>query len=530
MDFFIKLKTRNVIFLVVLLYVIWSILFIIQSSVVAIDGKRYFSLFDDAMISMRYAWNFSHGHGLVWNPGERVEGYTNLLMTLIMSIYTGLFQKSDAALAVQITGLGVTLGCSFFVWKLGDFFAEELEEGARSFFKVVVLIMTLAYYPLSFWSLTGMETGLLTLLMLASLYVTEKYLREKSGFDLLLVAGLQGLAYLTRPDAIIFSVPIFLYIIYMAKQDLFRGRSQLTAMFFPLAFYFLFIIGQEMFRINFYREYLPNTYYLKLTGMPLADRIANGLGFIKFYLLTHLFLLVIAIRGYIVKPESRRGLYLLLVSLPILYQIWVGGESWPYWRIMTPVQPILALLFALSAYELVARIRRPVSLNTRLRWASYMIVFGILFSNFNFIGEAIFLKKPYDTEFYEPFINTALVLDEITTEDATVGVFTAGTIPYYSERKAIDFLGKNDPYIARLPPDLSGKVSWNGMYSVPGHNKYDLNYSIKQLFPTYIQSPVWKGQDLSSWASDHYVVVHYRGVGLYLKKGAPEVKWELLSP
>jgi hypothetical protein len=26
------------------------------------------------MISMRYAWNVSHGSGLVWNPGERVEG------------------------------------------------------------------------------------------------------------------------------------------------------------------------------------------------------------------------------------------------------------------------------------------------------------------------------------------------------------------------------------------------------------------------------------------------------------------------
>ncbi len=29
--------------------------------------------------------------------------------------------------------------------------------------------MTLLYYPLSYWTLTGMETGLLTLLLLASL-------------------------------------------------------------------------------------------------------------------------------------------------------------------------------------------------------------------------------------------------------------------------------------------------------------------------------------------------------------------------
>ncbi len=32
---------------------------------------------DDAFISFRYARHLVEGHGLVWNPGERVEGYTN---------------------------------------------------------------------------------------------------------------------------------------------------------------------------------------------------------------------------------------------------------------------------------------------------------------------------------------------------------------------------------------------------------------------------------------------------------------------
>ncbi len=69
-------------------FVAWASLFIYRSSFVGIDGMRYFSLFDDAMISMRYAWSLSHGFGLVWNPGEYVEGYSNFLMTLIMSLAT----------------------------------------------------------------------------------------------------------------------------------------------------------------------------------------------------------------------------------------------------------------------------------------------------------------------------------------------------------------------------------------------------------------------------------------------------------
>lgn len=37
---------------------------------------------DDAYISFRYATNLIHGHGLVFNPGERVEGYSNFLAPL----------------------------------------------------------------------------------------------------------------------------------------------------------------------------------------------------------------------------------------------------------------------------------------------------------------------------------------------------------------------------------------------------------------------------------------------------------------
>src|SRR5512140_545245 len=98
-----------IVILLAILYIAWAYRFVLESSLVAIDGKRYFNLFDDAMISMRYAWNLSHGNGLVWNPGERVEGYTNLLLTLVMSIFTGLLDKSSAVLGVQVLGVALVL-------------------------------------------------------------------------------------------------------------------------------------------------------------------------------------------------------------------------------------------------------------------------------------------------------------------------------------------------------------------------------------------------------------------------------------
>ena len=44
---------------------------------------------DDAFISFRYSHNLVRGLGLVWNPGDRVEGYTSFLWTLIMAVPPG---------------------------------------------------------------------------------------------------------------------------------------------------------------------------------------------------------------------------------------------------------------------------------------------------------------------------------------------------------------------------------------------------------------------------------------------------------
>jgi arabinofuranosyltransferase len=41
---------------------------------------------DDAFVTLRYAQNLAEGAGLTWNPGERVEGYTNFLWALLLVV------------------------------------------------------------------------------------------------------------------------------------------------------------------------------------------------------------------------------------------------------------------------------------------------------------------------------------------------------------------------------------------------------------------------------------------------------------
>ncbi|MCP5108526.1 MAG: hypothetical protein GY950_34395, partial [bacterium] len=126
-------------------------------------------------------------------------------------------------------------------------------------------------------------------------------------------------------------------------------------------------------------------------------------------------------------------------------------------------------------------------------------------------------------------IKVALALEDITTKDASVGVSWAGTIPYYTGRKAVDFLGKSDRYIASLPPDMSGSYPMHGMSTVPGHNKYDLEYSIVKLKPTYIQSHRYGLQTQRKYVHKNYRFIKHMKVSFWLKKDSPHVLWEKLG-
>ena len=54
--------------------------------VFVLNVRCYYFLSEDCFISFRYARNLVDGNGLVWNPGERVEGYTNFLWVLILAL------------------------------------------------------------------------------------------------------------------------------------------------------------------------------------------------------------------------------------------------------------------------------------------------------------------------------------------------------------------------------------------------------------------------------------------------------------
>jgi arabinofuranosyltransferase len=504
------------------LFSAWALTFIYHSSYIASDGRLYFNLFDDAMISMRYAWNFAHGNGLVWNSAEYVEGYTNLLMTLLMAIASFFLEKRYAVLFIQLTGIFFVLGTACYSVKIFELIRSPGSSRASAY---ILFAFILLYYPLNYWALLGMETGLLAMLLSAGVLFSLLYVEKLATKYLWLMIPCFGLAYLTRNDSLLFAALAFLYLI----PTLTAGKKYISLFFASGLTYGLFPIGQTLFRYFYYGQIVPNTYTLKLTGMALDERLHNGWGFVQPFLRETSWVLVIVLIGLFLKP-SRQKFYLFgffLISMG--YQIYVGGDPWPYWRIMAPSMPFLLLLVVGTGEEILKVI--PFKLP---QFACYFLLVTFVMIclyklDAKFFKEISMQELPFDVEASHKNIETAIAINEITKENAVIGVFWAGTLPYYVDRAAIDFLGKSDPYIANLPPDLSGNISWDGMNSVPGHNKYDLTYSIQTLLPTYVDDLKWGTQDLTKWGEEHYVPVRYNKTWLYLLKDSTDVYWEKLE-
>ena len=493
----------------------WCGVFIARSSFIAIDGHRYYSLFDDAMISMRYAWNLVHGHGLVWNPGQPpVEGITNLLMTLYMALGAVVLNKTDAVLFVQVSGIPILLGIGVVSAKVADLVCGDLPPATRRLCRAFAFVSPVLYYPLAYWTLLGMETGLLTLLLLAALLIILE--RDRQARFTPLIPVLLGLAFLTRPDSPVLAIVLLTY----RYVRLPRGSIGLIVRELAI----LGAIGgaATLFRLAYYHSVVPNTYTLKMTGMPLGTRLLNGLGFVYPFLQTAWPALGLALFGVLARPRPVTRMLAILVGVALLYQVWTGGDPWPYWRMLAPVMPIVFIL-SLDALCWAAQ-----ALRGRMLLVVVAMVTVYLCADSAFSGEMTFREPAAQVVSNQGDVDESLALDAVTTTRATIAVIWAGTLPYYSGRPAIDLLGKSDPYIAHLAPDLSGDIAWNGMTSVPGHNKYDLRYSILRLRPTYTQTLIWGRQDLTKSAA-MYRWFSYRGVRLLLDTTSHDVRWPLVK-
>jgi hypothetical protein len=223
------------------------------ASVLGVIGARlWFSsasgvLFEDALITLRYAENLAGGHGFVFNVGERVLGTTTPLFTVLLALLA--VPAGVQALPQLAIGLGILsdAGSAALLFALGH--------RARVPLGVPILAATLfAVGPYTnVTAVSGMETSLVVFLMFASLTLVL--------FGRPLAASVvMGALVLCRIDGLVWVAMVVVVVMVSERRFPWREALSFVAVLIPWIAFAMLYFGSAV----------PNTIAAKLVAYPVS--------------------------------------------------------------------------------------------------------------------------------------------------------------------------------------------------------------------------------------------------------------------
>ncbi len=451
--------------------------------------KSYTFYHDDAYITLRYAHNFIHGDGIVWNKGEYVQGYTNFLHLLLISLLG--FFGCDLWLASRIISV-----IAFFILTSWSVIFPILFGGRDrghpmdmiSFF----IISTSA--PMLVWILGGLEGVLFSTLSSLGVMTLVYASRPNNNVRLILLSGIFfSFAIMTRPDGVIFAFISFIFIIILRPHKLFRTIGSFILPFLVTVLPYL------IWTIVYYGDIVPNTFYVRATGFSF-DRAKVGLFYLWRFSRSPPYIAILLILAIVYAVCRRRldssllYIFSCIVSY-MLYIVYVGGDHMQCFRLLLPVIP-------LSAYMVHLLLRRIISPKDKLKTiAVYSLLFVLAVGQ---IGAKKIIPRHED-----PASSVGTIIGKHIAKywpkNSLIALNTAGSTPYYAPNHYyIDMLGLNDRHIAKRQID-EPVLPWQ---RVPGHSKGDGGYVLSRRPDFIIVGPaegtfIDKPWFLSDWQMLH---------------------------
>ena len=459
--------------------VTWLVLALCAGGLVY-HALQYPFISDDGYISFRYAYNLAHGHGLTFNPGERVEGYTNFLWTVMLAGFLKLGVRPDAA--SRIMGVLFALGTLVLVHLL-----TRLYRGGRptgwAYLAPALLAASGTY---AVWCSGGLETQMFAFWTVLGAYL---YMAEHQGRVSLRLSGLVfALAAMTRPEGLLLMGLTGLHRLSASLLGERRLMPRLAEVGWVAGFLIPFGI-YFAWRYSYFGYPFPNTYYIKAGEGASASLTRWGLPYLwdfikdnRLYVLPALIPLFWPRTCVDPCPTGKPGMrpwsfwsYLGLITLPYCaYVTSVGGDFMTLGRFFLPMLPFLAIFAQEGLREAVERPRagrlpdawRPIP----------MLVIGVLL-----VGLTAYNAKQLHTDakklgYYRWGLDTVAYLRKFADDRILIGTWMrhnlprdtylavggAGAIVYASRLRSLDTFGLNDAWIAHNTPKVGDR---------PGHGK-----------------------------------------------------------
>ncbi len=419
---------------------------------------------DDAFISFRFARNLADGLGLVFNPGQRVEGYSNLLYVLLSA--AGLKLGADPLLWGRIWSTLAVGGTLAFLPGIVRLLAPE-ENAHRPLPGHVAQMVLAAVGAVACWMLGGLETALFAFF---TTWAWRAAIKRQT-----IMAGIAGLLLvLTRPEGPALAAIFMVWALLPGRALTSVRSSRLQTWLGPV----LLTAGTAAFflwRHAYFGYWLPNTYYAK-TG-DLAGQLRTGWpyarGFLLYYGLPLLAAAAAAVlRGGTAILRTRDTLLSFgVIGFWFLYTVVIGGDMLGMFRFFVPLLPVFVttVVTLLSGTGWLSRPRGAVL-------TALILMMALLPASFT--GRERRLVSIHMSE--ANLGGWILAGDAMAAQlppGSTIALGPAGYIPFVTGFVTWDFYGIVDPAIAHrdMPFDQG----------YAGHEKHDGTHIVAQR-PDYI--------------------------------------------
>ena len=469
---------------ILLVWTIYAFVFVFSTSAV-IGDVRYFMLFDDDMVSMRYASNLVRGYGLVFNPhGPAVEGFSSPLWVMIFAILHLLpLSSAKMSLVVQLLTIGLRLATMLIVWRLALRLTRDSKMVA-----LCAVIFTAFYYPLNSWSLRGSEVALLAPMLALAVYFAIDVIEGAAPWRFWILLAVSTLASLQM------IIPAAIVLGFVAWLDAPRRREHLLTGGGVL----VGTIAAQILLAWWYFGYpLPNGYYLNMTGYPASLRFARGWHMTMLFLgsLEPVALALVAVMLWLRRDAILAMLAALFVA-QVAYNFYVGGDAWEFGganRDLCVVMPLFMILLAMAlqttAQGLTALLTPEGSEHATAAFVVLAIVSALVIATFgpfpigakSALRQLALLDPPPAQDDQIDHLRLAVVCTKISEPEATIAVVYPGVLPYLCDRVSYDFFGHTDAHIAHEQMRVGPNIEF-----LPGRLKWDHKYTYEDLAPDAI--------------------------------------------
>ncbi|MBZ0204593.1 MAG: hypothetical protein K8I03_16385 [Ignavibacteria bacterium] len=479
---------------------------------------------DDSFITFRYVKNFTEGNGLVFNIGERVEGYTCFLWVIVLSFVKSVgFNFITASQTLGILSSMMTLLITYLI--SSRIFPKDKGPFYNLTFSLIAVMFLAFNGSFAYWTVSGMETGLFGFLVTLGVYLYLKENKENnSAFPLSSIAFL--FAALTRPEGnLIFAVTVIhkvivTYKVHSANSDQSWFKQLLARNNIIWLSLFVFpALTYMVWRYSYYGYLFPNTFYAK-TGSSI-EYYKAGVDYVWEFLRSYggygIFG-VIALFTLRSKTRFYDYLYLVMIFFVfLLYIVYVGGDVLRPNRFFVPLMPVFFILVQEGLNQLIEMLDKKKTF-------AYGAVIGLIFvgsySYYTYKNEFEQIKRFSELEkgLVEKMKISGGWLKAKQTQAGrplVVAATTIGAVSYYSEVVLVDMLGLTDKEVAHNPmpiPEISSReVGWRERnYNVDYilSRKPDFIYFSTGIKPSaYAERGLFTSQDFMNYYYPYYFTV-----------------------